>query len=70
MFTAIKVHEFNLSYMYKAIIIYVFLFPTWILISKVLFSSKKLSREGPTRENRESKLLVKVSCFTVHSKGA
>ena len=66
MSTAIKVREFNLSHIYKAFIIYVFLFPTWILNSKVLFSSKKLSRETPTHENSESKLLAKVSCFTVH----
>ena len=65
MFTAIKVCEFNILGMYKAIIIHVFLFFTCILLSKVSFSSKKRSREGPTRENSESKLLVKVSCFTV-----
>ena len=35
MFTAIKVHEFNISDMCKAIIIHVFLFLTCILLSKV-----------------------------------
>ena len=34
MFTAIKVREFYISDMYKAIIIYGFLFPTCILIWK------------------------------------
>ena len=34
-------------------------------MKRIILKQKKLSREWPTSENRENKLLVKVSCFTV-----
>ena len=67
MLTAIKVGKYNISKMYKGIIIFVFMVLTCNWIYKNNFQAINLGKKDLLTKISENKLFMKISCVTVLS---